>query len=395
MRRYLLLLLLFGLTACEVATSPEENNNEPPPPGWHPQANPDHLVVVLNDVDTAEGLAADFELEVIQIKEDSRLVLYNGCAPASAVREDPRTQFVQRNGLLLLANPVDITLGFYEGDFVDGSFAQQDAFADFNLPLVHPHTTGGAVRIAVLDTGVDPSHPAFAGRLELVDPNITWLHSDEFANGIDDDNDGEIDEAYGHGTHVAGIIASIAPNATIIPIRVLDSDGNGTAFDLAAGMLLAKDMGAHVINLSLVLEDEVDVIEDILRELDDDGVVVVAAGGNQPGKARFPASDSHAFGVGACTENVIAPFSASEDVRIFAPGVGIESSYPDERLAVASGTSMSCGVVSACAALLMAAGMDADDATGLLRNTAAELPGASEGIVSPYEAVLEWLDSSR
>jgi subtilisin family serine protease len=111
---------------------------------------------------------------------------------------------------------------------------------------------GAGVRVAVLDTGVDFQHPSLAGKL---------LGGWDFVD--DDANPSEIatfqSPSYGHGTHVAGLVARIAPGAKIVPYRVLDSRGQGNTWVLAEAIMKAVDPdgnpntddGAHVINLSL------------------------------------------------------------------------------------------------------------------------------------------------
>ena len=107
--------------------------------------------------------------------------------------------------------------------------------------------------MAVLDTGVGP-HPdlqpvLLPGHDFIDDDNVP----DDVGDGLDNDNDGVTDEGVGHGTHVAGIIHAIAPGARILPVRVLDSDAQGSVFAIAQGIRYAVDQKARVINLSLGL----------------------------------------------------------------------------------------------------------------------------------------------
>lgn len=105
------------------------------------------------------------------------------------------------------------------------------------------------VVVAVVDTGVDLSHPELSGR---VDTLSDW----DFVNG-----DAVAQDDHGHGTHVAGTVASTAnnslgvvgvgPDCRILPIKVLSSRGSGFTFDIAEGIEWAADRGADVINLSL------------------------------------------------------------------------------------------------------------------------------------------------
>ena len=103
------------------------------------------------------------------------------------------------------------------------------------LDAAHEISTGAGSVVAVLDTGADLLHPALAGQLtagyDYVDDDDD--PSDE-AQGLDSSLNGRPDEAHGHGTFVAGTVALARPDATIMPMRVLDSDGHGNMFALAA-----------------------------------------------------------------------------------------------------------------------------------------------------------------
>jgi subtilisin family serine protease len=149
--------------------------------------------------------------------------------------------------------------------------------------------TGAGVTIAVVDTGVDLSHPDLAA-------NVDVDHDVDFVDGKTD-IDGAQDTA-GHGTHVAGIaaavtnngvgVAGVAPKARILPVRVLGPEDNRTA-RIAAGIRYAADQGAAVVNLSLSYDPagHVDAIRGSMGPVHDaiayalsKGAVVVASAGN-------------------------------------------------------------------------------------------------------------------
>ena len=94
--------------------------------------------------------------------------------------------------------------------------------------------------VAVIDTGVQSDHPELAGKMtagyDFVDMDGT---PGDVGDGRDNDSDGEADEMVGHGTHVAGIVALAAPDARIMPIRALDTEGRGTTFGIARAIRFA------------------------------------------------------------------------------------------------------------------------------------------------------------
>ena len=104
---------------------------------------------------------------------------------------------------------------------------------------------GEGVKVAVIDTGIDLDHPGFAGRLA---PAGEWR---DYVDGDDFPMDEPGGAGFGHGTAVAGIIVQVAPNATILPIRVLAPDGRGDVDDVVTAIDHAITVGAQVINLSL------------------------------------------------------------------------------------------------------------------------------------------------
>jgi subtilisin family serine protease len=239
--------------------------------------------------------------------------------------------------------------------------------------------TGLDVVVAVVDTGVDYTHPD-------LDDNI-WLNTAEIDNdGIDNDGNGFIDDNRGwdfvdrdnnpmdeddHGTHVAGTIAAernefgitgVAYNAKIMPVRVLGTDG-GTYSDVAAGIRYAADNGAQVINLSLGGSVSSSLVASAVRYATELGAVVVMASGNE-GRSRpgFPANEARRYGiaVGAIdSRDRLANFSnrAGTSVLDFvvAPGVGIRSTTPNNTYSSFSGTSMATPHVAGVAALMLSA----------------------------------------
>src|SRR4051794_23754163 len=170
---------------------------------------------------------------------------------------------------------------------------------------------GGGATIAIVDTGVDLNHPDLKDKLL---PGADFVSSEPCTPGAQDTN--------GHGTHVAGIaaastnngigVAGTAPEAKILPVRVLDPDGSGTGPDIVAGIKWAADHGAQVINLSIGEGIDVGGLAGVSSPIDLDaisdgvdyawqhGAVVVAAAGNATFPfCEYPAMSAHAICVAA------------------------------------------------------------------------------------------------
>ncbi len=265
-------------------------------------------------------------------------------------------------------------------------FTGQYALNALRLPSAHALSQGAGTVVAVLDTGVDLSHPALASQLitglDLVDGDA-WP-ADE-AQGLDNDGDGLFDEAAGHGTHVAGIVHLAAPQAQIMPVRVLDSEGRGNIYRLARGILHAADQGADVINLSLGLSEKSSLLKEVIRRATRQGVVVIAAAGNDHSDAEsYPAATKCALGVTGVDEaGVKAPWANFGDwIAYAAPGQGIYSTFLDGSYAWWSGASMAAPFVSGQAALLLSLepSLDVRQVALLIRETARSLDADNPGL---------------
>jgi subtilisin family serine protease len=239
--------------------------------------------------------------------------------------------------------------------------------------------TGKDIIVAVVDTGVDYTHPD-------LDNNI-WRNSDEiFGNGLDDDRNGYIDDVIGwdfvgrdnnpmdeqsHGTHVAGTIAAenngfgvtgVAYNAKIMPIRVLGQNG-GSGDWISRGIRYAADNGANVINLSLGGGFDQLIIDAVRYASQKGAIVVMAAGNDSKAQPAYPASIATEVGitVGAVDRNLyMADFSnrAGSDPAmryIVAPGKDIVSTVPGGLYKSMNGTSMAAPHVAGVVALMLSA----------------------------------------
>ncbi|HQY95059.1 S8 family serine peptidase, partial [Caldilinea sp.] len=249
----------------------------------------------------------------------------------------------------------------------------------WQLVQVHNLSTQ-KVRVAVIDSGVDFSHPDLAGRLLS---GINYVTTNAQPN-----------DDFGHGTHVSGIIAAIAnngkgivggaPHVEIDPLKMLGSSGNGSIVNLVKAICDAADRGADVINMSLEVPTSIssslaDQMQSAVDYAYAEGSVLVAAGGNSNGgPVYYPARLNHVIAVAALTpENTRASYSAVGTQLDIAAGGGsftksVLSTWPSSvpgkctgtgRVLLSEGgayyctepgTSMAAPLVSAAAALLLA-----------------------------------------
>jgi subtilisin family serine protease len=259
-------------------------------------------------------------------------------------------------------------------------YPSQYALPSINLADAHSYSTGANTIIAVVDTGVQLDHPALTGRITAVQADFVdgdGVANDE-PNGQDDDGDGEVDESTGHGTHVAGIAHLVAPDAQIMPVRALDSDGGGSAFLVAEAILFAIEHGADVINLSLGTSEESDLLEDVIEEAAERGVLVIAAAGNLgTTQAVYPAAEDCALAVTSIgsTDRKSSFASYGRWVDLAAPGEAIYSAFPVDGYAWWSGTSMAAPFASGQAALLLSyeVSLNLFDVADLIGGTAKSL----------------------
>ena len=261
--------------------------------------------------------------------------------------------------------------------------------ADIDAPEAWDMTTGSAeVTVAVVDSGVDVDHPDLRSNV--------WTNSGEQGdgretNGIDDDGNGLSDDwrgwdwvdsdnlpgdANGHGTHVAGTIAArgndgagvagVAWRSRVMPLRILDAEGEGTVADAVSAYRYAAAHGAKVVNASLGGDSPSRAEADAIANAP--GTLFVVAAGNGGAdevgddndlSTAYPCSyqASNLICVAASDRNdALAPFSnyGTASVDLAAPGVDILSTLPGNRFAFLDGTSMATPHVAGAAALLFA-----------------------------------------
>jgi len=327
-------------------------------------------------------------------------------SPDGPVRRQQTVGFPLDTPELIDASSVPSPADEYEGQL------GREPLESLGVDTANALTQGGSeVVVAVLDTGIDPNHPAVAGRL--------WTNPAETPNGIDDDADGYVDDVYGydfvddgpspdesatsgsvagHGTFIAGIVTLMAPSARVMPLRVLGPDGIGSAFDAARAINFATQHGARIISMSFGADAKRPprVLRDAIESARALGVVLVAAVGNDAAKRiPYPASDwRNVIAVGAVDDSGHkAGFSnfAKHRVDIWAPGTELVSAFPGSyegggaRYARWSGTSFAAAVISAeCAILLSTQSIEGpDEVLGRIVSNAGDVPPDRDGQESP------------
>ena len=277
---------------------------------------------------------------------------------------------------------------------------QGTADADIDASSAWNITLGGGVKVAVLDTGVDQDHEDLAGKIFL-QKNFTSSSSP--------------DDFYGHGTHVAGIIAATGdneigvsggcPSCLILNGKVLRDDGAGYYSWIANGITWAADNQAKVINLSLGGSASSRTLQRAVNYAWNKGAVVVAAAGNSANQSKtYPAAYANAIAVAATNNRDQKASFSSYGVKwvdVAAPGQDIFSTFPNHPYKInksanydyGSGTSMATPMTSAAAALIWSTGYgtSASSVRSRLESTADKIPGTgtywSAGRVNAEAAV--------
>jgi hypothetical protein len=275
--------------------------------------------------------------------------------------------------------------------WVKSSVFQQPAL---QIIAFTPSTTPGSpVTVAVIDTGIDPLHPALQGstlpghnfineqgttnELNDLDPATASLlqqrsgllpASADTLAVLNPSTVALLDSTvlslmkqtptpyFGHGTMVSGLIHAVDPSALILPLKVFDATGRGTSFRIAKAIVYATNNGASVINMSFSMDSYSDLINDAVKYATHNNVILVASVGNTDLKIDriYPASSDKVIGVASTDQqDQKADFSNYGPVAdVSAPGVGLISPYPAGLYALWSGTSASAALVSGEAALL-------------------------------------------
>jgi len=250
--------------------------------------------------------------------------------------------------------------------------ADINALVDYSHPSLRGHLTSGYdfVNGRSSDATLNQSTASFLDQstASFLDQSTASFLDQSTASFLDQSTASFLDQstasflditnpAHGHGTMVAGVIAAVAPDAMIMPLRVFDDNGVADHFTIAKAIRWATDHGAKVINMSFGTLESSRVLRSAVEYASSKGVTLVASAGNDnTASPQYPAAFDNVIAIAATDlRDVKAWFSNyGATVDATAPGVNIITPYPGGYFAVVSGTSFSSPMVAAEAAMLLA-----------------------------------------
>jgi subtilisin family serine protease len=279
----------------------------------------------------------------------------------------------------------DTTPVNYYGTTVTQGYVNQPAAQIIQIPQAqNAFNLTGAGIVADIDTGVDPSHPAFQGVLlegydftrnqpggsEMNDVSMSApppcdscpaAYVNQHTAAMLDQHtasmlDGSSYEAFGHGTMVMGVIHLVAPTAKLLPLKAFSANGNGSLSNILAAIYFAVQNNANVINMSFDMTQGSTELTDAINYANKNNVICVASSGNDGANEMvYPAGLQNVMGV-ASTNNQDQRSSFSnygnKIVWVAAPGEGVITTYPFGIYAAGWGTSFSSPFVSGTADLI-------------------------------------------
>ena len=308
----------------------------------------------------------------------------------------------------------------YFGVNVPSNYVQQPATAIVNLAQAQAlKLSGSGITVAIIDTGVDPNHPALkpvlingfdftrnqSGASEIIDldpttqaslvqstsgilegVNVVQMNSfiaailSQSTSGI---LEGNVPKTFGHGTMTAGIVHLIAPGARIMPLKAFRADGSSDLFNILRAIYYAADNGANVISMSFEIPASSPGLQNAIQYALNKNVTVIAASGNDGAQILvYPAAYNMVVGVGSTSntdsKSVFTNYGTNS-VFAAAPGEGVITTYPGNNdYAAGWGTSFSTPIVAGEAALILQAKPGyhpGDVANGISRGVLVQMMG--------------------
>lgn len=272
----------------------------------------------------------------------------------------------------------------------DGYLADRWGISRIEAPQAWQITTGEeSVIVAVLDTGICRENPDVADRV-VAEVNFSSSPTS--------------DDVYGHGTHMAGTIAAVAPECRLINVKVANDVGKCEPAVVARGIIWAVDHGAKVINLSLAMVGSPELQQAVDYAWSRGAILVAAAGNKGTSEPSYPAYYDKCIAVAGTNENnTLALLSSYGDwVDVAAPGFNIYSELPENQYGYKTGTSSAGAHVSGVAALVFSVAEDTngsgavnDEVRWAIQNscTAIAVDGVGQGLVNAFEAVTKTIPS--
>lgn len=325
----------------------------------------------------------------------------------------------------------------YFGSTVPSNYVIQPATRIVRLHDMRYATglTGSGFTIAVIDTGIDPNHPALSG---ILTPGFDFIHNQSglpselsdlgpttqaalaqsvtpilesqtvvpvnsstlaiLDQSVTPILEGTMPQAFGHGTMTAGLAHLVAPKAKIMPLKAFRVDGTSDIFSIIQAIYYAADHGANVISMSFEVGQPSNALMAAIKYAQNKNVILVASAGNDSsGASVFPAGANRVFGIGSTTNSDVASvFSnfGSPDVLFAAPGEGVITTYPGGNYAAGWGTSFSAPMVAGSVALALQRNNSAGVcgvANALAR--AVPVPLMGKGRVDFYQALTQKVPS--
>ena len=327
----------------------------------------------------------------------------------------------------------DTTPVNYYGTVVTHAYATQPAAQIIRLTDAQQgFNVSGTGIVAVIDTGVDTTHPVLYPVL-LPGYDFTrnqpgaseWLDVPLLQNGNQNGNsqgqpvivqqssaaildqssaailDGGPYSAFGHGTMTTGLVHLVAPKAKILPLKAFTSNGTGYLSNIVAALYYAVQQHANVVNMSFDVSAPSPALNQAISYASKNNVILVAAAGNESTSAPvYPAAvNGKVMGIASTTNwDTRSSFSnyGSTDVWIAAPGEYVISTFPGGTYGSASGTSFSSPLVAGTAALLLNAksSLNQTKAASALSHAIQLTPDLHYGRLDAYKAISAWVNSS-
>lgn len=329
-------------------------------------------------------------IQISSLRKETGVVDFETDATVDNSESDPSSKVVVALQTLG-AYAFDPTSVSYYGATVRSGYVNQPAAQIIELTASRALASTGSGIVAIIDTGVDPGHPALAsvlmtgydftrdqpGASEFADLNqstvaildqstvaiLDWkifpVTLNQSTVAILDQStvailDGGLPKSFGHGTMVAGLVHLVAPTARILPLKAFRADGTANLSDIVRAIRYAADNGANVLSMSFTFSTLSPDLQAAIQYANSKGVICVAsAGNNGSGRAYYPAALSQVIGVGSTNDSdQRSPFSNYDNSAITAaPGEAIVTTYPGNNYAAAWGTSFSAPLVAGAIAL--------------------------------------------